>query len=168
MQNVEYQAVKRIIFFPTLYQVYYIYTFTSITLYVIREERTFFFNKSAIKMHFFSSKICVSLKYILLLQHESAENVILLPMKDTGICFRLRIRTQLIEQDFLPQKVSDQMIILTGHSMPDKFDNDLSAWMRSKEHLKVRMNGRKSIHANRSFYLICSSYSNSMPVFNKH
>ena len=24
------------------------------------------------------------------------------------------------------------MIILTGHSMPDKFDDDLSAWMRSK------------------------------------
>ena len=23
-------------------------------------------------------------------------------------------------------------VILTGHSMPDKFDNDLSAWMRSK------------------------------------
>lgn len=29
-------------FFPTLYQVYYIYTFTSFTLYVIREEKDFF------------------------------------------------------------------------------------------------------------------------------
>ena len=28
--------------------------------------------------------------------------------------------------------MSDQKVILTGHSMPDKFDNDLSAWMRSK------------------------------------
>ncbi len=54
--------VRRKFFFPTLYQVYYIYTFTSFTLYVIREEKDFFFNKSAIKMHFFSSKICKSLK----------------------------------------------------------------------------------------------------------
>ena len=30
---------------------------------------------------------------LILLQHESAENAILLPMKDTGKCFRLRIRT---------------------------------------------------------------------------
>jgi len=51
--------------------------------------------------------------------------------------------------------------------MPDKFDDDLSAWMRSKNHLKVRMNGRKSTHADRLFYLICYPYSNSMPVFNK-
>jgi len=29
--------------------------------------------------------------------------------------------------------VSDQMIIFTGHSMPDKFDDDLSAWMQSKD-----------------------------------
>ena len=62
MQDTEYQAVSGIFFFPTLYQVYYIYTFTSFTLYVIREEKDFFFNKTAIKMHFFSSKICISLK----------------------------------------------------------------------------------------------------------
>ena len=28
--------------------------------------------------------------------------------------------------------MSDQKVILTGHSMPDKFDENLSAWMRSK------------------------------------
>ena len=28
--------------------------------------------------------------------------------------------------------MSDQIVILTGHSMPDKFDKNLSAWMRSK------------------------------------
>ena len=37
-------------------------------------------------MHFFSSKTCISLKSILLLHHESAENAILLLMKDTGKC----------------------------------------------------------------------------------
>ena len=42
MQDTEYQAVSGIFFFPTLYQVYYIYTFTSFTLYVIREEKDFF------------------------------------------------------------------------------------------------------------------------------
>ena len=62
IQYTEYQTVRCRFFFPILYQVYYIYTFTSFTLYVIREEKDFFFNKSAIKMHFFSSKICISLK----------------------------------------------------------------------------------------------------------
>ena len=28
--------------------------------------------------------------------------------------------------------MSDQKVILTGHSMPDKFDENLSAWMQSK------------------------------------
>ena len=93
IQGTEYHTVRCSFFFPILYQVYYIYTFTSFTLYVIREEKDFFFNKSAFKMHFFSSKICISLKLILLLHHESAENAFLLPMKDTGKCFRLRIRT---------------------------------------------------------------------------
>ena len=37
-------------------------------------------------MHFSLQKICISLKSILLLHHESAENAILLPMKDTGKC----------------------------------------------------------------------------------
>ena len=32
-----------------------------------------------------------------------------------------------------PQKVSDQTVILTEHSMPDKFDENLSAWMQSKD-----------------------------------
>ena len=62
IQGTEYHTVRCRFFFPILYQVYYIYTFTSFTLYVIREEKDFFFNKSAIKMHFFSSKICISLK----------------------------------------------------------------------------------------------------------
>ena len=62
IQDNEYQTVRYSFFFPTLYQVYYIYTFTSFTLYVIREEKDFFFNKSAFKMHFFSLKICISLK----------------------------------------------------------------------------------------------------------
>ena len=52
IQGTEYQTVRYIFFFPILYQVYYIYTFTSFTLYVIREEKDFFFNKSATKMHF--------------------------------------------------------------------------------------------------------------------
>ena len=38
----EYQTVRYRFFFPILYQVYYIYTFTSFTLYVIREEKDFF------------------------------------------------------------------------------------------------------------------------------
>ena len=29
--------------------------------------------------------------------------------------------------------MSDQTVILTGHSMPDKFDENLSAWMQSKD-----------------------------------
>ena len=57
----EYQTVWYR-FSSLYYQVYYIYTFTSFTLYVIREEKDFFFNKSAFKIHFFSSKICISLK----------------------------------------------------------------------------------------------------------
>ena len=62
IQGTEYHTVRCRFFFPILYQVYYIYTFTSFTLYVIREEKDFFFNISAFKMHFFSSKICISLK----------------------------------------------------------------------------------------------------------
>ena len=42
MYITEYQAVRFRFSFPILYQVYYIYTFTSFTLYVIREEKDFF------------------------------------------------------------------------------------------------------------------------------
>jgi len=34
IQDTEYQTVRCRFFYPTLYQVYYIYTFTSFTLYV--------------------------------------------------------------------------------------------------------------------------------------
>ena len=45
----------------TIPSILYIYIYT---FYTIRNTggKNFFFNKSAIKMHFFSSKICVSLK----------------------------------------------------------------------------------------------------------
>ena len=43
IQGTEYHTVRCRFFFPILYQVYYIYTFTSFTLYVIREEKDFFF-----------------------------------------------------------------------------------------------------------------------------
>jgi len=50
--------------------------------------------------------------------------------------------------------------------MPDKFDNDLSAWMRSKVHFGSKNDGGKL-----SFVIVHLSclfpYSNSMPVFNK-
>ena len=42
IQGTEYHTVRCRFFFPILYQVYYIYTFTSFTLYVIREEKDFF------------------------------------------------------------------------------------------------------------------------------
>ena len=42
IQGTEYHIVRCRFFFPILYQVYYIYTFTSFTLYVIREEKDFF------------------------------------------------------------------------------------------------------------------------------
>lgn len=63
IQDIEYQTA-RYSFSSLHYTKYiiYIYTFTSFTLYVIREEKDFFFNKSAFKMHFFFLKICISLK----------------------------------------------------------------------------------------------------------
>ena len=39
--------------------------------------------------------------------------------------------------------MSEQTVILTGHSMPDKFDDDLSAWMRSKVHFGSKNDGGK-------------------------
>ena len=51
-----------LIFLPyTIPSILYIYIYI---FYTIRNTggKRFFFNKSAIKMHFFSSKICVSLK----------------------------------------------------------------------------------------------------------
>ena len=48
----EYQIVRYRFLFPTLYQVYYIYTFTSFTLYVIREEKDFFSTNQLLKCFF--------------------------------------------------------------------------------------------------------------------
>ena len=48
----EYQTVMYRFFFPILYQVYYIYTFTSFTLYVIREEKDFFSTNQLLKCIF--------------------------------------------------------------------------------------------------------------------
>lgn len=50
---------------------------------------------------------------LILLQHESAENAILLPMKDTGKCFRLRIRSQPYRPQChqpMPQRIEHQVI----------------------------------------------------------
>ena len=52
IQGTEYQTVRYRFFFPTLYQVYYIYTFTSFTLYVIREEKDFFSTNQLLKCIF--------------------------------------------------------------------------------------------------------------------
>ena len=41
-----------LLFFPTLYQIYYIYTFTSFTLYVIWEEKDFFSTNQLLKYIF--------------------------------------------------------------------------------------------------------------------
>ena len=63
--------------------------------------------------------------------------------------------------------MSDQKVILTGHSMPDKFDNDLSAWMRSKITLGSKNDGGKLSFVIVHLSCFVQSYSNSMPVFNK-
>ena len=52
IQYTEYQTVRCRFFFPILYQVYYIYTFTSFTLYVIREEKDFFSTNQLLKCIF--------------------------------------------------------------------------------------------------------------------
>ena len=62
IQDIEYQTA-RYSFSSLHYTKYIIYIYIYI-FYTIRNMggKRFFFNKSAFKMHFFSSKICISLK----------------------------------------------------------------------------------------------------------